>query len=123
MKHRIFSAVFILFTLFTTFGLSQNIIINEIYNSSASTDEWIELLVIQDGLDLRGWNVQDFTNGGGAGATLTFSNNSLWASLQSGTIIVIGQSGASFTEDTDLSDHVVMIKATNEHISAALYLQ
>jgi phosphatidylserine/phosphatidylglycerophosphate/cardiolipin synthase-like enzyme len=94
-------------------GYSQSIIINEIYNSSASTDEWIELLVVQDGLDIRGWNIQDFTNAGAVGVTLTFSTNSLWASLKSGTIIVIGQSGFTTTEDTDPSDYIVQIKSSN----------
>ena len=62
---------------------------------------------------MRGWDISDFTSGGGAGGTLVFANNALWSSVKKGTVIVIGQSGATFTEDTDASDYVVMIKGTN----------
>src|ERR1041385_7170006 len=92
---------------------AQQITINEVFNSSLSTDEWIELLVVQDNLDLRGWDIHDFSSSGGSAGTLTFANVSLWSSVKKGTIIVIGQSGATFTEDTDASDYLVMIKATN----------
>ncbi len=108
-KFVLFLAVMIISTS-TIF--SQQIIINEIFNGAAQTDEWIELLVIQDGLDIRGWDIRDFSSGGTAQAPLVFSSNSLWSNLKSGTLIVITQVAAHI-EDTDASDYVVTIKATN----------
>ena len=111
-----FCSIFIILaflSLFSMNAMSQSVIINEVYNSSASTDEWVELLVVQDNVDLRSWILGDYTNAGNPSAVLTFSTNSLWSSLQRGTIIVIGQSGVSFTEDNDPSDHLIKIKATN----------
>ncbi len=93
---------------------SQQIIINELFNSSLSTDEWMELVIVQDGgVDLRGWDIRDFSSSGAAQVELTFSTSALWSSVPKGTIIVIGQSGATFTEDTDPSDYLLMIKGTN----------
>ncbi len=92
---------------------AQAVIINELYNSSLSTDEWLELLVVGDNVDMRGWSLQDFSSSGNPGGILTFASTGLWSSVAKGTIIVVGQSGATFTEDTDPSDHLLMIKSTN----------
>src|ERR1051325_4430413 len=69
---------------------AQAIIINEVYNSSAN-DEWIELLVVKESLDIRGYDFSDYTSGGIAQAPLAFSSNALWSSLRKGTIIEIGR--------------------------------
>lgn len=110
-RFTIFSVIAIVL-FFTLQSFSQPIIINEIYNSS-STGEWVELLVVQDNIDFRGWDIHDFTNSGGSGATLTFANNSLWSSLRKGTLVVIGQSDFVTVEDTDPSDYLLIIKGTN----------
>ncbi len=91
---------------------AQPIIINEVYNSS-STDEWVELLVVQDNLDIRGYDLRDFTSGGSPNSPLTFTSNALWSSLKKGTMIVVGTATTTFTEDTDPSDYLLMIKANN----------
>ena len=90
----------------------QGIIINEIYNSS-STDEWIEFLVVQDSLDIRSWDFRDYSAAGAAQLPCTFTTSSLWSSLRKGTVIVVGTSSTTFTEDTDPSDYLLMIKITN----------
>ena len=61
--------------------LAQPIVINELYNSGSS-DEWIELLVVNDGLDIRNWSIRDFRSGGSAQTPLVFSNNMLWSNLK-----------------------------------------
>lgn len=90
----------------------QSIIINEIYNSSAS-DEWVELLVVNDGVDLRGWDIRDFSSAGVAQQPLVFTNNSLWSNLKKGTIIVVGKAENTFLEDLDPSDYLLIVKSNN----------
>ena len=107
---------FSLALLFVTYLHPQSIIINEIYNSSAS-DEWIELLVVQDSLDFRNWDVRDFSSSGAAQQPLSFTSNSLWSSLRKGTVIVVARSENAFTEDLDPSDYLIVVKSNN-----ALYL-
>ncbi|MBI4811590.1 MAG: hypothetical protein HY800_09180 [Ignavibacteriales bacterium] len=98
--------------LFLTIGYSQSIIINEIYNSS-SNDEWIELLVVQDGLDIRGWDIRDFSSSGTAQTPLVFTTNSIWSNLKSGTLIVVARSENTFSEDLDPGDFTLTIKSNN----------
>src|SRR5467141_3308014 len=92
---------------------AQPIIVNEVYNSNGSTggDERVELLVVKDSLDIRGWDLRDFTSGSPpvAQPPLVFTSNSLWSLLSKGTIIVIDSPLASspFTEDTDPSDRLL----------------
>jgi hypothetical protein len=106
----ILSITLFLFAINQSFG--QQVIINEIYNSS-TTDEWVELVVVQDGLDMRGWDIRDFSSGGTAQAPLVFSTNVLWSSLRSGTVIVVARSENTFTEDLDPSDYTLTIKSNN----------
>lgn len=90
----------------------QSIVVNELFNSS-STGEWVELVVVGESVDLRGWDLRDFSSGGSAQSPLTFSTHSLWSSLQKGTIIVVGDAGSTFTEDTDPVDKLLLIKSSN----------
>lgn len=91
---------------------AQQIIINELYNS-VGNDEWIELLVVQDSLDLRSWDIRDFSSGGTAQNPLEFSTNALWSNVRSGTIIVVARPENTFPEDTDPSDYLLVIKSNN----------
>ena len=91
---------------------SQPIVINELYNSSGN-DEWIELLVVQDSLDIRNWDIRDFSSTGTAQQPLLFSNNSLWSNLRKGTIIIIARSENIFPEDLDPSDFLLIVKSNN----------
>jgi hypothetical protein len=60
--------------------------------------DWIELVVVADHLDIRGW-VLDICDAGVCGTNpLTFSNNSVWSDLRAGTIITVAED-----EPTDLS--------------------
>lgn len=93
-------------------SIAQGITINELYNSSGN-DEWIELLVVQDSLDIRSWDIRDFSSTGTAQAPLSFTTNALWSLLAKGTIIVVGRSEVVFAEDTDPSDYLLVIKSNN----------
>ena len=59
--------------------------------------DWIELLVVEDGLDLRGWTLQMNDRTGAAG-TLTFTDEVLLSSLSAGTLITIA---GALPEDPD----------------------
>ena len=105
--------MFLCFFSLLSFAIQpQSIIINELYNSSA-TDEWIELLVVQDGLDIRNWSIRDFNGSGVAQTPLAFANNPLWSNLKKGTVIVIGRSENIFNEDLDPSDYTLTVKSNN----------
>ncbi len=108
-----FVLIFTFIILITSTVFSQQVIINELYNSSGN-DEWLELLIVQDGLDMRGWNIRDF---GGtplvAQTPLVFSTNALWSNLKSGTLIVVARPENTFAEDLDPSDYTLTIKSSN----------
>lgn len=111
--NRLTSLIAVSFLLFSLqFTYSQQIIINELYNSGGN-DEWVELLVLEDNLDLRGWNLRDFSSSGGAQQPLVFSNHSNWSNLKRGTIIVIGRPENTFEEDLDPSDYSMTVKSGN----------
>lgn len=110
MKKFVFVFVFIIFATSTIFA--QSVIINELYNSSGN-DEWVELLVVQDGLDLRGWDIRDFSSAGNPIAPLVFTTNALWNNLRSGTIIIVARPENTFAEDLDASDYTLTVKSSN----------
>ncbi len=74
---------------------------------------WIELVVVQDMLDVRGWQLRwaetgaDNTNGtdiwyGDSGVEqgiITFSNDPFWSNLRAGTILTVSEKGLFDTED------------------------
>ncbi|MBK9099764.1 MAG: T9SS type A sorting domain-containing protein [bacterium] len=96
----------------TSYVYSQPIIINELYNSGGN-DEWLELLVVEDSLDLRNWDIRDFSSSGSPQQPLVFSNNSLWSNLKKGTIIIVARPENAFGEDLDPSDFLLVVKSSN----------
>lgn len=59
--------------------------------------DWLELVVIADSLDLRGWSVAIDDGEAPLVSTLTFSQDPLWSSLSAGTIITIAEGVADDT--------------------------
>lgn len=115
---------FILFFVVSYFTIqAQPIIINELFNSSGN-DEWIELLVVQDQLDIRNWSIRDFSSTGAAQQPLIFSNNDLWNNLRKGTIIVIARpENTAIQEDLDPSDFTLTLKSSNSiYLSGTAFL-
>ena len=55
---------------------------------------WIELVVTTDHLDIRGWKL-DWTNADPDSGVVTFTNDSTWSDLRSGTIITLREDDAS----------------------------
>lgn len=97
----------------------QSVIVNEMSQGSDGGKEWVELLVVDEGVDLRGWELGD--NDDGIWHSIAeFTSHTAWESLLSGTIIVIYNGGdvdATITlaggEDTDFSDKSVIISVSN----------
>jgi len=95
---------------------------------------WIELLVIQDNLDVRGWklawNEDDDEDGTPAGNTvgeITFSDAMLWSDLRAGTLVTIIEKadagGLDTSTDTSFSpatgDWTINIASREEQAKGA----
>lgn len=52
--------------------------------------DWVELVVIKDHLDIRGWRLE-VSDGEGRADTLTFSQHDVWSDLRSGTILTVSE--------------------------------
>jgi len=94
----------------------QSVVVNEFSQGSGGNREWLELLVVDDNVDMRGWEVGD--NDDGVWATLVeFTTDANWSSVNAGTLIVIYNGGdvdgTIAGADTDFSDNVVLIPHDN----------
>ncbi len=113
MRSGVAAFFLLLLTVFSpASAFAQDCIINEIYNSSGS-DEWVELLVTKDSLDLRGWSIRDFSSAGAAQSPLIFASHAIWSNVRAGVLIVVGRPEVTFAEDTDPSDYLLVIKSNN----------
>jgi hypothetical protein len=66
---------------------AQSVIINEWSQGNGGNKEWIEALVVNGPVDMRGWS---FTDGDGTPSnSAQLSNDSNWAAVPTGTIIVV----------------------------------
>ena len=98
---------------------SQSVIINEMSQGSDGGKEWVELLIIDESVDLRGWELGDFDDGVWH-SIAEFTTHSELNNIASGTIIVIYNSGdvdgtivAAGGEDTTFSDKSVLLGVNN----------
>ncbi len=97
----------------------QSVIVNEMSQGSGGGKEWVEFLVVNNGVDMRGWELGD--NDDGIWHSIAeFSTHSDWSNVISGTIIVIYNGGdvdgtitSAGGEDTDFSDKSVIISVSN----------
>lgn len=93
------------------------VVINEIYNSQGAdgAGDAVELLVVQNGLDMRNLILKKFGANGTTdnGVAYTFTSNSLWANLKSGTLIVIRNGTDGPPQDFDASDYTLNIDVNN----------
>ena len=92
---------------------SPSVVVNEYFNASAQSGEWVELLVIQNNLDMRGMKLRDYSSTGTAQTPIVFSNAPLWSSVPKGTFIVLLAKGNAQTQDFDISDKKLVVSDTN----------
>ncbi len=117
MQRFLFMAFASLWLYQATFA--QSVIINEISQGSDGGKEWVELLVIDEGVDMRGWELGDFDDGVWH-PIAEFTSHSQWSDLTRGTIVVIYNSGdvdgtilTTGGEDTTFSDKSVLLGVNN----------
>lgn len=69
---------------------ATKVVVNGYLNTTSATNEWTELLVTGDNVDLRNFNIRD-NNGTQTGwqAFVNFSNIPLWNNLRRGTVIML----------------------------------
>lgn len=69
---------------------AQSVVVSNYFNSIDQRDEWIELLVTGDDVDIRNWSIRDNNSTQTAWQTeVYFSSDPLWNHLRRGTIIVL----------------------------------
>lgn len=105
-------------TIYSTLGspdtVQASVVINEYMNGSATSAEWVELLVLEDNLDMRGMVLRDYSGSGSVQTSpLVFSDDSLWSSIPHGTFIVVLGNGNSTPEDLFIDDKKLMVNSSN----------
>ena len=81
---------------------AAGIVVNRLYNATATTDgsqDAVELLVVKDHIDIRGLIVKDFENSltTDTGGKYQFTSHALWQDLRIGTTIVLRRLAANIT--------------------------
>lgn len=100
-------------------GQSPAIVISEYFNAPSSpSEEWIELLVIQDNFSLVDYQLRDNNSTQMAWQPpVTFKNVALWQHLRAGTVIVVWtRTPLLFTSDKDKADGYLEIAADDATI-------
>ncbi|MGI4863425.1 MAG: carbohydrate-binding protein [Janthinobacterium lividum] len=96
------------------------IVVNRLYNATATTDgsqDAVELLVVKDHTDIRGLIIKDFENNltTDTGGKYQFTSNALWQDLRIGTTIVLrrlaGPTG--YVPDVDATDFTIDLLLEN----------
>ena len=97
----------------------QSVIINEMSQGSDGGKEWVELLVIDEGVDIRGWEIGD-NDDGDWHPIAEFTDHENLNNLASGTIVVIYNSGdidetiiEAGGEDISFDDKSVILGVNN----------
>lgn len=115
MKTTFFKSVFLLLFLITAKNsFSQAVVVNEYFNGFSQKTDWIEILVVQNNLDLRNYQIRDFSGTGNPQSPMVFSNNPYWANIKSGTLIVITGDSSVFTQDTTKWDFNILVKKSSD---------
>jgi len=80
---------------------TADVIVSEYYNASDLRDEWIELVVVNDNIDMRNWTLRDNNSNTDTWQTaITFQNIAFWNNMRGGTIIKIWNRQRSSTDPT-----------------------
>lgn len=96
--------------------------INEIHNENSQAREFTEIIVAQDGLDLRNHYLGD--NNGNTDSwqpKVRFTNDALWANLRAGTYIIVyhainGADCQAIRPDEDAADGFLRVCAQNTRL-------
>jgi gliding motility-associated-like protein len=85
----LFGFIFIASLLSQKMAYGQSVVVSSYFNAADPRDEWTELLVIQDNIDLNNYTLRDNNSTQTNWQTQITFTNSLWSHLRAGTIIII----------------------------------
>lgn len=100
-------------------AVSQEIVVSSYYNATEPRDEWTELVVINDNLNLSNYTIRDNNSSQSSWQTaITFRNVPLWRNMRAGTVIILhhrpcNSSGVSHQEDTNKNDGFLILNLRN----------
>jgi hypothetical protein len=127
LKFDIVSASFNLQKLTFTEQATTGIVVNRLYNATATTDgsqDAVELLVVKDHTDIRGLLLKDFESNltSDTGGKYQFKDNALWQDLRLGTTVVLRRLAgpSSYVTDVDASDFTLDMLLENPTYLASL---
>lgn len=99
---------------------AQQVVVNGYMNEADQRDEWIELLVITDNTDMRGWSLRDNNSSQTSWQPgITFTTNALWNNLRAGTVIMVWSRGVesdgstAHPSDVNKNDGYIEVSAQN----------
>ncbi len=110
----VFSAIFLLSIYITK--ADPAVVISEYANGESAGDEWTELLVIGDHVDMRGWKLHDNSATGSWQPGVEFADVRLWSDLRRGTVIVIHHRSSVFFRDATGLDGAIEVAALDSDI-------
>jgi len=117
--------VFVLVAIFfaAANSFAQNVVVSSYRNDAIAggdpRDEWTELLVIDDNVDLRNYTLRDNNSTQTAWQTpITFNNTAFWNNMRAGTIIIVwhravGSNTVTHPLDINKSDGYIEVHAND----------
>jgi len=97
----------------------SSVVVSSYFNSVDPRDEWTELLVVADNVDMRNWTLQDNNSTQTSWQPqITFNNIPFWNNMRSGSIIMIwhrsiGTAGNTHPADANKLDGYIETSANN----------
>jgi gliding motility-associated-like protein len=97
----------------------SSVLISSYFNALDPRDEWTELIVVADNVDMRNWTLQDNNSAQTTFQPLiTFNNIAFWNNMRAGTIIMIwhrqvATSGTPHPTDNNKADGYVEVSAND----------
>ncbi|HPM92860.1 MAG TPA: hypothetical protein PKZ74_08620, partial [Bacteroidales bacterium] len=90
-------------------ALGQSVVVSSYFNASDPRDEWSELLVIGDNLNINNYTFRDNNSSQSNWQPLITFSNTIWSNLRPGTVVIVwhrlrGTNGALHPKDMDVSD-------------------
>jgi endonuclease I len=105
------------YIMYTTSGPgtpATSVVVNEYLNGGTQSVEWVELLVQQQNVDMRGMLLRDYSTAGSTQSGVTFAQHALWSSVPRGSLIVVLAATNTQTEDLSFTgDNLVIVSGTN----------
>ncbi len=112
---RVYILLIIITTLLNINTLkSQEIVFNEYTREYLNTPASIEMLVVEDYLDLRGYYIRDSHNDVW-NAGIRFKDNSLWKNIKSGTCIIIDLTSKAIPlKEDDFKNGIIRVSISDD---------